>query len=98
VGVRLDLNNSAFQKEWFALQKDDFNATKNTLKRLSLMTWDQVYNDRGLRWEKIQSIKTEKGRELYSIRISKKHRAVVHRKDEFMIFVSLHPDHDSAYK
>ncbi len=58
--MRLDLNNSAFQKEWFVLQKDDFNATKNTLKRLSLMTWDQVYNDRGLRWEKIQSIKTEK--------------------------------------
>lgn len=25
--VKLDLNNPDFQKEWFALSKDDFNAT-----------------------------------------------------------------------
>jgi hypothetical protein len=62
------------------------------------MDWNQVYHDKGLKWEKIQSIKTEKGRELYIIRLSKKHRAVVYRKNEFMIFVSLHTDHDSAYK
>jgi hypothetical protein len=98
MNVRLDLNNPDFQKEWFSLQKDEFHATKNTLKKISLMSWDQVYMDKGLRWEKIQSIKTQKGRELYSIRISKKHRAVVHRTDEFMVFISLHPNHDSAYR
>ncbi len=98
MNVRLDLNNPDFQKEWFALQKKEFNSTKNTLRKLSSMDWNQVYHDKGLKWEKIQSIKTDKGRELYTIRLSNKHRAVVYREDEFMIFVSLHPDHDSAYK
>ncbi len=96
--VRLDLNNPEFQKEWFGLQKEDFLSTKKTFQKLSLMDWNQVYHDRGLKWEKIQSIKTEKGRELYAIRLSKKRRAVVYRQREFMIFVSLHSDHDSAYK
>jgi len=96
--ARLDLNNPDFQKEWFGLQKEDFLSTKNTLRKLSQMDWSQVYRDKGLRWEKIQSVRTTKGRELFTIRLSRKHRAVVCRKDEFMIFVSLHPDHDSAYE
>jgi hypothetical protein len=96
--VRLDLNNPDFQKEWFLLQKDEFTASKNTLKKIFEMGWNQIYHDSGLKWEKIQSIKTDKGRELYTIRLSKKHRAVVYRQEAFMIFVSLHPDHDSAYK
>jgi len=62
------------------------------------MNWNQIYRDKGLRWEKIRSVKTGKGRELYTVRLSKKHRAVVYRKNQFMILVSLHPDHDSAYK
>jgi hypothetical protein len=95
--VRLDLNNPEFQKEWFALERRDFIASGNTMKKIMNMTWDQVYRDRGLRWEKIQSIKTGSGRILYSLRLSKKHRAIVFRNDDFMIFVSLHPDHDSAY-
>jgi hypothetical protein len=98
MNIRLDLNNPDFQKEWFALQKEEFIATKNTLRKLSSMDWNQVYHNKGLKWEKIQSIKTNKGRELYTIRLSKKHRAVVYREGEFMIFVSLHPDHGSAYK
>jgi hypothetical protein len=96
--VRLDLNNPEFQKEWFGLEKEDFLATKNTLKKLCSMAWEQVYRDKGLRWEKIRSLKTKRGRELCSIRLSKKHRAVVYRKENFMIFVSLHPDHNSAYR
>ena len=95
--VRLDLNNPDFQKEWFNLQKEEFASSQKTLQKLSLMNWNQVYRDNGLKWEKIQSIKTEKGRELYTIRLSKQLRAVVYRQDAFMIFVSLHPDHDSAY-
>ena len=95
--VRLDLNNPDFQKEWFSLQKEEFVSSQKTLQKLSLMILDQVYRDSGLKWEKIQSIKTEKGRELYTIRIGKKFRAVVYRQGAFMIFVSLHPGHDSAY-
>ncbi|MFP4309951.1 MAG: hypothetical protein ACLFRG_22775 [Desulfococcaceae bacterium] len=95
--VRLDLNNAEFQKDLFSLEKKDFFAAGKTTKKLVNMNWEQVCRDKGLLWEKIYSVKTPKGRHLYSIRLGKKHRAVVFRKDEFMIFVSLHPDHDSAY-
>jgi hypothetical protein len=79
MNVRLDLNNPDFQKECFSLQKEAFISTKNTLRKLSSMDWNQVYHDKDLKWEKIQSIKTEKGRELYTIRLSKKYRAVKRR-------------------
>jgi hypothetical protein len=95
--VRLDLNNPEFQQDLFELEKKDFIAAGNTMKKIMNMTWEQVYHDKGLRWEKIQSVRTGKGQVLYSVRMSRKHRAVVCRKDDFMIFISLHPDHDSAY-
>ncbi|MBW2680357.1 MAG: four helix bundle protein, partial [Deltaproteobacteria bacterium] len=34
----------------------DFVSTKNTLKKIILMDWNQIYNDKGLRWEKIHSM------------------------------------------
>jgi hypothetical protein len=49
--VRLDLNNPEFQAEWFALQKEDFLAVRNTLRKLRSMGWNQVYRDKGLRWK-----------------------------------------------
>ena len=73
--VRLDLNNPEFQAEWFALQKEDFIAARNTLRKLCSMNWNQVCRDKGLHWEKIQSLKTDKNLELYTIRLSRKHRA-----------------------
>lgn len=93
----LDFNYPYFQEKWFGLSKEDFLAVKNTLKTLILMHWNQVYQDRGLKWEKIQSITTPAGRSIYSIRLSKKFRAVVCRENDFLVFVSLHPDHESAY-
>lgn len=96
--VKLDLNYPDFQEEWLKLAKEDFVATQNSLKKILSMNWSQVYRDRGLKWEKIQSITTPDGRSLYSIRLSVKFRAVVCREKDFMVFISLHPDHDSAYK
>ncbi len=40
--VKLDLNYPGFQKEWFVLLKEDFVATKNTLKKILLMDWNQI--------------------------------------------------------
>ncbi len=95
--VKLDLNYPDFQEEWLGLTKEDFVATKNTLKKIRSMNWNQVYHDRGLKWEKIQSITTPSGRSLYSIRLGGKLRAVVCRDGDYLVFISLHPDHDSAY-
>lgn len=51
--VRIDLNNPDFQREWFSLEKEDFTASKNSLKKIMMMDWRQVYHDRGLKWERI---------------------------------------------
>jgi hypothetical protein len=98
VKAKLDLNYPDFQKEWFNLSKENFQNIKNTLKKLLSMDWNQLYIDKDLRWEKIQSLTTPAGRALYSIRLSKKFRAIVCREKDFLVFISLHPDHDSAYQ
>jgi hypothetical protein len=51
--VRLDLNNPVFQENLLALQKAERHAVLDTLNKLRQMTWDQVYHDSGLKWEKI---------------------------------------------
>lgn len=95
--VQLDLNTPGFQQMWFALEKEDAEALRKALAQLTKMSWLQVYQSKGLKWEKI-SIKEEiDGKQLYSIRITQKFRAVVTRDGDFMRFLTLHPDHDSAY-
>ncbi len=95
--VRLDVNNPVFLEGLFELDKNDRNAVLNTLKKISRLTWDQVFQDKGLHWEEIRSKKGFSGEPLYSIRITRKHRAVLLRVQVSMRFISLHPDHDSAY-
>ena len=96
--VRLDLSNSVFQEQWFSLEKDDRPVVLNCCRRLAAMEWNTIYRDKGLRWELIQS-RTGPGQErLYSIRISQKVRAVVKRSGDFLEFLMLHADHDSAYR
>lgn len=96
--VRLDLNSPAFQRHLFNLEKDQQRAVLTTLKKLLEMTWDQVYRDRGLRWELIASQSGPEGEQIYSLRIGKGFRALAHRDGNWMRFHSLHPDHDSAYQ
>lgn len=96
--VLLDLNNPQFQKDLFGLSKADFLHARTTLEKLRQMTWQQVYGDRGLKWEKISSVKPPKGVDaIYSIRLSKGRRAVAFRQGEFMRFLTIPPDHDSTY-
>ncbi|MBY0384103.1 hypothetical protein K2X05_03000, partial [bacterium] len=77
---------------------------EESIKKIEKMTWDQIYKTssknqrRGLNWEPIQGQSTASGKTIASIRISQKFRARVCRDGKFMRFISLHPDHDSAYK
>ena len=96
--VRLDLNNPEFQQRLFSLAKDQQRSVLVTLKKLSEMTWDQVYQDVGVHWEAIRSKKGTEGQKLYSLRIGKGFRAVGYREGDWLRLVSLHPDHDSAYE
>lgn len=96
--VFLDLNNPVFQEDLFGLQKEDALRMLGTLQKIKRLSWTEIYRDRGLRWELIQSKTGSGGQRLYTIRISQGFRALAYREDQYMRFLSLHPDHDSAYK
>ncbi len=96
--VRLDLNNPVFQDQLFALQKAERHAALNTLKKIRQITWQQVYRDQGLKWEKITSVRPPAGIDaLYSLRITQARRATAYRDGEFMRLLTIAPDHDAAY-
>ncbi|MBQ7607167.1 MAG: hypothetical protein IJU76_04270 [Desulfovibrionaceae bacterium] len=59
--VLLDLNNPVFQRNLFLLPKNEKLVALNFLKKLISMTWIEVYCDKGLRWEKIVSVKPPEG-------------------------------------
>ncbi len=88
---RLDLNDEQFQDAFLELEKAEAVATLKTFRKLRTLSWDQVYRDAGLKWEAI-------GDGFYTIRITQKCRAVVKRLGDIVQFVSVHADHDSAYK
>lgn len=96
--VRLDLNSPVFQGDLLALGKQEQRQVLVTLAKFSKMTWDQLYRDSGLQWEAILSRKGPHGGRLYSLRMGKGTRAVAFREREWLRLLSLHPDHDSAYK
>lgn len=96
--VRLDLNNPVFQRGLLGLQKAERLAALDTLAKLHQLTWNQVYRDKGLRWEKIVSVKPPPGIDaLYSLRITQARRAVAYREGAFIRLLSIPPDHDATY-
>lgn len=98
--VKLDLNNPEFQKRLLALDKSERNRVLNTLEKLLKMNWGQVYQDRGLNWEKIDNppVALQPGESVYSVRVTLARRAVVTRRGDFMSFLTLPLDHDSTYE
>ena len=105
VRVRLDLNDSDFLGDLFALDKSEKIQIIKVFEKISKLTWDQIYQDPGLKWEKIEPVPPRlirhlaknKQLSLYSIRVTQAKRAVVTRDGDFMRFLALRPDHDSIY-
>ena len=95
--VRLDLNNQEFLRALVSLEAAQQVAVLTSCRKILQMTWDQVYRDKGLHWEAIKSGPENTKERLYSLRITRKFRAVTIRAGDSMRFLSLHPDHDSAY-
>jgi hypothetical protein len=96
--VRLDLNNPVFQDNLLNLQKPERHSALETLKKLRQMTWNQVYIDNGLRWEKIVSITPPAGvSAIYSLRITQSRRATAYRDGDFIRLLTIAPDHDATY-
>jgi hypothetical protein len=95
--IRLDLNNREFQANLLALEKSEAWAVLKTLRLLQTIDWRQLQSSKGLHWELIQSRQGPQGQRLFSLRISRSCRAVAWRDGDWLRFLSLHPDHDSAY-
>jgi len=95
--ILLDLNNPVFQAGWFSLEREESLALPATLRKVQSLDWADLYRDRGLRWEAIVSRTGPGGRRIYSLRVTKRMRALAYREGDFLRFLSLHPDHDSAY-
>ncbi len=101
--IECDLEFPRLVEELSELEAPEMDQLEATVEKIKQMTWDQVYKTssrtqkRGLNWEPIEGQLTQSGKTIASIRISKKFRARVCRDGKFMVFISLHPDHDSAY-
>ena len=96
--VLLDLNNPTFQDHLFGLQKPERHVALDTLNKIRQLTWDQVYRDNGLKWEKIVSSRPPAGIDaIYSLRITQSRRATALREGLCMRLLTVAPDHDSTY-
>jgi hypothetical protein len=97
-GIRLDLNNPVFQEQLLTLQKLERHAALDTLNKIRQLTWNQLYRDQGIKWEKITSIKPPVGIDaVYSLRISQSRRATALRDGDFMRLLTIAPDNDATF-
>lgn len=96
--VRLDLNNPVFQENLLTLQKPERHAALDTLNKIRQLSWNQVYRDQGLKWEKITSVRPAAGIDaVYSLRITQSRRATAYRDGNFLRLLTIAPDHDGTY-
>lgn len=96
--IRLDLNNPEFQEVLFHLEQSELKQVIAALSRLREMDWNTLYRHSGFQWEAIDYLQAPNGAKVYSLRLSQRIRALAFRDGDFLRFVSLHPDHDSAYQ
>jgi hypothetical protein len=96
--IKIDMNNPTFQTDFFDLEKTEQMAMIKTLKKIRQLQWLDLYTDSGLKWEAIVSKQTKTGERIYSFRFSQKYRATALREGDFLRLLTLHSDHDSAYK
>ena len=101
--VRLDLNSPEFSPEFLEvflhLEQTDLAQVAGSLDRIAKLAWSNVDASKGLHWEAIEHLKAPDGKsQVYSVRLSQKIRGLAFREGDFMRFISLQPDHDSACK
>ncbi|MFX8984491.1 hypothetical protein ABTN17_21265, partial [Acinetobacter baumannii] len=72
------MNNPYFQENLFSLEKVEQTALIRTLKKISGLSWEDLYKNKGLKWEAIISKKTSANERLYSFRFSVKYRALAY--------------------
>ena len=96
--LRLDLDSPGFQEVLCRLELQELRQVIASLGRLRQLDWNAVYRHPGFKGEAIRHIRAPNGDTAYSLRLSEKIRAIAYRDGEFLRLISLHSDHDSAYK
>ena len=91
------MNSPEFEEVLFRLEAAELKLAIASLRRLGGLEWSALYRHTGFNWEAIDHLKAPNGAKVYSLRLSQTIRALAFRDGEFLRFVSLHPDHDSAY-
>lgn len=88
-----------FQPSLLGLPKPERHAALDTLDKLRQLTWEQVYRDHGLKWERIASVQPPTGVDaVYSLRINLSRRATAYRDGDYTRLLTIADDHDSTYK
>ena len=96
--LRLDLNSPEFQDVFFQLDSAELKQVVASLRSLSRLEWATLYRHTGFRWEAIEHLRAPNGAKVYSLRLSERIRALAYRDGDFLRFLSLHPEHNSAYE
>ncbi|MEO8179813.1 MAG: hypothetical protein ABI895_13355 [Deltaproteobacteria bacterium] len=97
--VLLDLSSPEFLEVFLRLESVQLNQVAASLGRILKLTGSNVYTSKGLHWEAINHLTAPDGKSnVYSVRLSQKIRGLAFRDGPYMRFISLHPDHDSAYE
>jgi hypothetical protein len=89
--ILLDLNHEDFQRDLLALEMEEALAILLTLRKIRQLDWQQVYQDRGLRWEAIKSLAGPNGERTYTIRVTRRIRAVCYRDGNTIRFPAIPP-------
>ncbi len=96
--IRLDLNNLVFQENLLSLQKPERHAVLDTLNKIRQLSWNQLYRDNGLKWEKVVGVKPPAGvAAIYTLRVTQSRRVTAFRDGDFIRLLTIAPDHDSTY-
>ena len=103
--VLVDTGYPRFLTTLVNLELDEQEAIIDTIDKIQRMTWDDVYRTssktpgqkRGINYEPIDQ-RTASGKRIATIRASGKIRIRVCRDEQYMRCISIHVDHDSAYK
>jgi len=64
--IKIDLNSTEFQKDLFSLEKNEQVALIKTLRKISNLTWDELYRDQGLKWE-VLYLKQERIKSVFTL-------------------------------
>ena len=102
--VLVDTDFPKFLDDLESITDKELDSVQATVDKIAKLTWNDIYktssktagDKRGLNFEPLDQ-HTAQGQRIASIRVTGRFRARVCRDGRHMRFISLHPDHDSAY-